>query len=329
MFENISVIFLERKNNQETDYYELSISEGEEFAIEYGLNAIPYTWVLKNEELLKDSNFQYIGEFSEPPRKGNYGGIVSYYLLFKALNKTNQTKIFHFSFESTGYNNIEILTTAFVKINIFDIKYRDKCINNSTNKCVCDEKNENCESKILCNLILEPSEKSCKEAATPSPWTERCIYGKIGEEPNTQEKCIIKKICIDTLLADECNSAIAFERKKCIFNNEKQICEIKELCEIENSPEKEKCLGIQTSDPIKTKCIYNEMEKKCKIENKTCSEITYGATNEICDSMNIFDAKNYCVLNNETNSCIEIDGDNKIKMNIILYLGLFLLILPF
>ena len=112
-------------------------------------------------------------------------------------------------------------------------------------------------------------------------------------------------------MEDECNSAITSSGQKCIYNNEKKICEIKEICEIENHSII--CEKIQTSNPIKTKCVYDENEGKCKIKNKTCSEITFGATNEIFNSIKVFNNKiKKCVFNN--NRCNIINGISVINV---------------
>ena len=54
---------------------------------------------------------------------------------------------------------------------------------------------------------------------------------------------------------------------------------------------------------IKTKCFYDEDQKKCNEKNRTCSEIIEGANNEICASAST--EKNICLYNKNLKQCIE------------------------
>ena len=388
LFDNMTIIYLKFSYGEYKEYnYELTVPEGEEFGIKYEIKVIPSEWFLKNTEMLDDLDIKYTGSYTTPYPKGFYGASTWKYLFFKAIRKTNQTKIFHFSYEEEQNNGNIVYTTSFVKINVCDKKYKDQCINNSTYKCICDDLNENCESKILCNQIQTPSENSCQQAVTSTPSTEKCVYVKSGEYPNVQERCIAKKLCLNNLSFEDCNSATTLnpQAMKCLYNNISKICEQKELCEIETSPNKTICENILTSNQaktkclydknknicvikdicseiefpskeicenaitsneslkcifeenekkcvekylcseniinpemncekvttlnIKSKCVYDEKENKCKEEDKTCSDIKDGATEEICINAKISEDKKKCVLDNDKKGCVEVEKD--------------------
>ena len=124
-----------------------------------------------------------------------------------------------------------------------------------------------------------------RNAVTSTPSLTKCIYEKSEEESNIQENCTIKKLCMNSLTEEECNSAITInsETLKCIFNIEENKCEIKELCELEENPSNSKCDEILTSNPSKTKCTFEPIDNKCIIKNiipKTESPSTEVTENE-------------------------------------------------
>ena len=388
LFDNITIIYLKFNYYEYKEYnYELTVPEGEEFGIKYEIRVIPTYWFLNNIEILNDQDIKYLRTYTTPYPQGFYGASTWEYLFFKAERKTNQTKIFHFSYGEELNSGNRVLTTAFVKINVCDKQYKDQCMNNSTHKCICDDLNQNCESKILCNQMQVASENSCHLAAVPSPSTEKCVYIKSGEYPSVQERCIVKKICMDNLSFKDCNSATTLnpQAMKCLYNNISKICEKKELCEIETSPNKTVCANILTSNQAKTKCfydqnknlcaikdicseiefpskeicenaitsnenlkcifeenekkcvelylcseniinpeincekattlnvkskcVYDEKENKCKEEDKTCSDIKDGATEEICINAKISENKKKCILDNDKKGCVEVEKD--------------------
>ena len=106
------------------------------------------------------------------------------------------------------------------------------------------------------------------------------ICDEISKDPN--EKCVIKKLCNNSLTEEECTSAKA-------------------------------------ANPKTSKCVYDKIEKKCKEEEKLCSEIKDGATKEICSSAKVSEANKTCVFDNKMNSCNEVniakneDSNSKIK----------------
>ena len=161
------------------------------------------------------------------------GGSLNYYEIFKALKKEKYPENLTYSYEILS----RLQANIFIKIWVCDSKYKENCINNDNLKCVFDKENDKCISKSLCNKISSISESSCKEATTKTPSLTKCIYERVGEEPDIQEKCVIKNICLDSLSEKDCNSAITLNiENKCIYNYEINKCEVKELCELENSP---------------------------------------------------------------------------------------------
>ena len=66
------------------------------------------------------------------------------------------------------------------------------------------------------------------------------------------KNCTIKKLCVASLTEEECNSAITInpQTTRCIFNNQENICEIKEICELEENPSLTKCELILTSSNL-------------------------------------------------------------------------------
>ena len=80
---------------------------------------------------------------------------------------------------------------------------------------------------------------------------------------------VIKKLCVNSLTEEECNSAITInpETSKCIFNNQKNICQIKENCELEENPSFTNCELIATSVPSENKCEFDTLTSKCIIKN--------------------------------------------------------------
>ena len=55
---------------------------------------------------------------------------------------------------------------------------------------------------------------------------------------------------------------------------------------------------------IKTKCVYDEKQKKCKEKNRTCIEIIEGANNDICASAS---TENLCLYDKELKQCYELN----------------------
>jgi len=94
------------------------------------------------------------------------------------------------------------------------------------------------------------------------------ICDEISKDPN--EKCVIKKLCNNSLTEDECTSA-------------------------------------QAANPKTSKCVYDKIQKICKEEEKLCSEIKDVASKEICSSAKVSEANKTCVFDNKMNSCNEVN----------------------
>ena len=134
---------------------------------------------------------------------------------------------------------------------------------------------------------------------TSTPSLTKCIYEKSGEGSNIQEKCTIKKLCVNSLTEEECNSAVTInpETSKCIFNIEENKCEIKEICELEDNPSLTKCDEILTSNPLKMICTFDSISNKC-IVKKIIPKTEFPSTEIIEEE-----------INSESFSDIEINSD--------------------
>ena len=292
--ENIPIYNIDSYYNKE-GFYEITVFKNEVFGFQFtrgrGTNC---HWRHSNHTFLKESNYvrflnsstwDYLSEENIPI----FGGSEKYYELFKALDGGNQPQLLYFTY-SCGE---DIYEKASVVIWICDEIYRGQCINNETSKCIYNKENKNCISKALCDKIENVSKTSCEDAVTSTPSLTKCYYEKYKEGANTQEKCVIKKLCGNSLTEEECSSA-------------------------------------ETKNPKTSKCVFDKIQNICKEEKKLCYEIEDGATNDICSSAKVSDANKTCVFDNETNLCNEVyimknDAD-KYKKNILLCFFLYLLL---
>ena len=121
---------------------------------------------------------------------------------------------------------------------------------------------------------------ACLENINQNVTVNIWICEEISKDPN--EKCVIKKLCNNSLTEDECTSA-------------------------------------EATNPKTSKCVYDKIQKICKEEEKLCSEIKDGATKEICSSAKVSEANKTCVFDNDKNFCSEVTiakneaSNNKIK----------------
>jgi len=308
--ENIRIFNVDDYYNKE-GFYDIVVFKNESFGLEFergrGTNCY---WGHSNDTYLKESNFvrflysstwDYISEEyqkqleAEKNSNKHYipspilGGSENYYELFKALDGGNQPQTLYFTY-SCGR---DIYKKTSIAIWICDEVYKDQCINNETVKCVYNKENENCISKTLCEKVEIASKSSCENAVTSTPSLTKCSYEKHEEGVNTQEKCIIKNLCGNSLTEEECSSAEPINAKT-------------------------------------SKCVYDKIQKICKEEKKLCYEIEDEATNDICSSAKVSETNKKCVFDNETNFCNEVyimknDAGNK-KENILLFFFLYLLL---
>ena len=292
--ENIQIYNIDSYYSKE-GFYEITVFKNEVFGFQFtrgrGTNC---HWSHSNHTFLKESNYvrflnsstwDYLSEGNIPI----FGGSENYYELFKALDGGNQPQSLYFTY-SCGE---DIYKKASVVIWICDEIYRGQCINNETSKCVYNKENKNCISKTLCDKIENVSKSSCEDAVTSTPSLTKCYFEKSEEGANTQEKCVIKKLCGNSLTEEECSSA-------------------------------------ETKNPKTSKCVFDKIQNICKEEKKFCYEIEDSATNDICSSAKVSDANKTCVFDNETNLCNEVyimknDAD-KHKKNILLCFFLYLLL---
>ena len=292
--ENIPIYNIDSYYNKE-GFYEITVFKNEVFGFQFtrgrGTNC---HWSHSNHTFLKESNYvRFLNSSTwDYLSEGNiqiFGGSEKYYELFKALDGGNQPQSLYFTY-SCGE---DIYEKASVVVWICDEIYRGQCINNETSKCVYNKENKNCISKALCDKIENVSKTSCEDAVTSTPSLTKCYYEKYKEGANTQEKCVIKKLCGNSLTEEECSSA-------------------------------------ETKNPKTSKCVFDKIQNICKEEKKFCYEIEDSATNDICSSAKVSDANKTCVFDNETNLCNEVyimknDAD-KHKKNILLCFFLYLLL---
>ena len=149
------------------------------------------------------------------------GGSENYYELFKALDGWNQPQTLNFIYSCGD----AIYENASVDIWICDEIYKDQCINNQTTKCIYNKENKKCISKTLYDKIENVSKSSWENAVTSTPSLTKCYYEKSEEGANTQEKCVIRKLCGNSLTEEECSSAETKNPKtaKCVFDKIQNI----------------------------------------------------------------------------------------------------------
>ena len=232
------------------------------------LNTSSYFWAddrVPQTEIIYDlfSNKTHIITINNWPI---VGGSEEYYEIFKAVDMTNKNEPEYLHLIYT--DGKEILKDVFINLWVCDEIYKDQCIDNDSMKCIFDHENKKCMSKALCDKVEIASELSCKNAVTSTPSLTKCIYEKSGEGSNIQEKCTIKKLCVNSLTEEECNSALTInpETSKCIFNIGENKCEIKEICELEDNPSLTKCDEILTSNPLKMICTFDSITNKCIVK---------------------------------------------------------------
>ena len=309
--ENIQIFNIGNYYSKE-GFYEITVLKNEIFGFQFGKSrGTPCMWEHLNDSFLKESNYvrflnsttwdflseEYEKELKEAKNSNRsykplhiLGGSESYYELFKALDGGNQPQTLNFIYtcgDDTIYEN------ASVYIWICDEIYKDQCINNQNTKCVYNKENKKCISKTLCDKIENVSKSSCENAVTSTPSLTKCYYEKSEEGANTQGKCVIRKLCVNSLTEEECSSA-------------------------------------ETKNPKTSKCVFDKIQNICKEEKKFCYEIEDGATEDICSSAKVSEANKACILDNETNFCNEVyimkDDAGNNRKNILLYFILYLLL---
>ena len=88
------------------------------------------------------------------------------------------------------------------------------------------------------------------------------------------------------------------------INKEENICEKKEICEIEENPSFSSCGAIPTSEPNKTICIYDEINNKCMIKKK-CIKVDF-PSKETCENAIASQEQFICTFDEINNECREI-----------------------
>ena len=232
---NIRIFNTEYKNGKL--FYEFTVFKDETFGIKFmRVRGTAYHWEHLNDSLSKEqkpiiflnTSSYFWDEDRVPQTQKIYvpfsnethiiiinnepiaGGSEEYYEIFKAVDMTNKNEPEYLHLIYT--DGKEILKDVFINLWVCDEIYKDQCIDNDSMKCIFDQENKKCMSKTLCDTAGIASQNSCENGVTLTPSLIKCIYEKSGEESNKQEKCTIKKLCVDSLTEEECNSAITINQ---------------------------------------------------------------------------------------------------------------------
>ena len=310
--ENIQIFEIDDFNYYEEYVHEFTTFKNQIFGLQFIKGrGIPCFWSHSFKRsnyisFLNSSIYDYLGEECQKENeiakkvsnstfhyfpKCIHGGSEYYYEIFKALDVANQPQSLNFSYYCYS-DGIPIINES-INIWICDEVYKDQCINNETTKCFYNKESNSCISKPLCDKIKNVSKSSCESAVTSTPSLTKCSYEKPENGTNTNEKCKIKNLCINSLTEEECASA-------------------------------------EPINPKAAKCVYDKIQNICKEEKKYCTEIDNGATKDICSGAKVSDANKICVLDNESHLCNEVyimkDDAGDIKKNLLLCFLLYLLL---
>ena len=209
--------------------------------------------------------------------------------------------------------------------------YDDEIVEN--NKCLlktkCGEKDasesSDCEDE---DIYLEDEQKTqCvyEEGKSKCSVVEKCLLATSGCESyqvinESSEKCVSKegggcmkkKYCDKIATNNEADCTNGLVKKgssyNCILSDDSLNCVEKEECSRVATPNQANCNAAYLVNN-KMKCIYDETENKCKSANRECSEITKGATKEICNSITV-SASSKCEINRAGTACEVINNTN-------------------
>ena len=122
----ITVLNIVYYHSYQENNYDLTVFEGEEFALKFKTNpSTGYGWIFLNENILNDSIQLTNRTRIENPNPENLVGQPEfYYIFFKAIKQTTQPTIMNFVYKREWEE--EILTNITVNITVF----KDKCKNN-------------------------------------------------------------------------------------------------------------------------------------------------------------------------------------------------------
>lgn len=162
-------------------------------------------------------------------------------------------------------------------------------------KCVYDYEKKICSEKPLCLDVENPNKTNCGNATT-GDLRSRCIYDE------TNKVCKIEnKTCEDIKLeaSKELCESIYYSRGDfgCAFDEELKQCKLTRKCLRVQEQNETNCEKAPTDNNILKKCVYFKPYEICRQEIKFCNEINYGATEEICESAQVSEKGNKCVLN--------------------------------
>ena len=130
----ISLVNIEYSyNNENEKVFELTVSEGEEFALRFYNNiSLGFRWFFLNKNILILNDYiQFMNRTTEPKNYGRQllGAGGYFYLFYKALKRTNQPINLYFTWKRDLMGE-ETLMNIIVKITVCKIVFNAKCINN-------------------------------------------------------------------------------------------------------------------------------------------------------------------------------------------------------
>ena len=161
--------------------------------------------------------------------------------------------------------------------------------------CIFNETSNLCEAEEICNEYLSYDE--CYGSTTLNPEITTCVY--------KDSSCVAKFICNEKLPKQYCNKD-AFTSDSsayiCNFNENKNICEIRNLCN--NLLNEGECLEALTPDPLYAKCVYDNINGVCKVIN-LCDKVDNNITDlEECNLAVTSDpSSSICVFNTRNKKC--------------------------
>jgi hypothetical protein len=154
----------------------------------------------------------------------------------------------------------------------------------------------------------DASTEKCSSAPTSDDDKNKCIYN--GEEGKCEEKTLCNKVttpsklsCTSAITEDETKTRCFFEAKDDSISGDTDKCIAKEICSKVNSPSADTCSKATTLDP-KTKCSFVEGSAACTTTNRVCTEITDGASTDVCESIETSSGKE-CKFDETNGKCVE------------------------
>ena len=123
----ITVLNITYGDSYQENNYELTVFEGDEFALKFETNpSTGYSWTFVNEQNLGD-NIQLINKTNaeNSNSKNLLGQPANYYLFFKAIKKTTQPKNLNFVYKRSWEEELWTNTTVVITVSDEDSKKKN------------------------------------------------------------------------------------------------------------------------------------------------------------------------------------------------------------